>query len=157
MRGPIARWMVVTSVAAAASFRAQIPEFPHNTHMAAGLQCRDCHTGVESRAAAGIPSVRKCMLCHARIGAGRPGVEALRKLAADRREAPWQRIYRFQPAAQVKFVHAAHTRAGIECRTCHGAVEQMTVVRPVIRHTMGSCLTCHRRRGASTECVTCHL
>jgi hypothetical protein len=151
----IARLIVVAATAGLGAAEQPL-EFPHMTHVAAGLECLDCHTGVESRAAAGIPSVRKCMLCHARIAVDRPGVEALRRFAAEGREIPWVRVYRFPASAQVKFVHSAHTRARIECRVCHGPVEQMTVAQPVARHTMGSCITCHRQRGASTDCTACH-
>lgn len=157
MTGLIARLTALAAAAAVPSLTEQPIEFPHMTHVAAGLECLDCHTGVESHAAAGIPSVRKCMLCHARIAADKPGVELLRRFAADRREIPWVRVYQFPRSAQVKFVHSAHTRARIECRTCHGAVEQMTVAQPVVQHTMGSCITCHRRRGATTDCTACHF
>ncbi len=157
MTGSSARWIVLAAVAAAQSLATQPIEFPHATHVGAGLECVDCHTGVESRAAAGLPSVRKCMLCHARVAVDRPGVEALRRFAAARQEVPWVRVYGFPTAAHVKFVHSAHTRAGIDCRTCHGEVEKMTVAQPVARHTMGSCISCHRSRGASTDCTACHF
>ena len=152
-----ARLATAMALAALAGFTEQPLEFPHNTHVAAGLQCLDCHTGVESRAAAGIPSVRQCMLCHAKMALEKPGVQVLRQFAEQRREIPWVRVYEFPRSAQVKFVHAAHTRAKVECRTCHGAVEQMTVAQPAVRHTMGSCITCHRQQGASTDCLACHF
>src|SRR6516225_8187586 len=38
--------------------------YSHKQHMALGLQCLDCHISADISAAAGIPSVRKCMLCH---------------------------------------------------------------------------------------------
>jgi hypothetical protein len=131
-------------------------DFPHSKHVAAGLECIDCHTGVDSRTEAGIPSVRKCMLCHATIAADKPGVGALRRYAEQRREIPWVRVYAFEGAAQVKFHHAAHIRAKVECRTCHGEVERMSVAQRVVRHTMGTCVTCHRKHNATTDCIACH-
>lgn len=132
-------------------------DFPHDKHVAAALECIDCHTGVESRAAAGIPSVRKCMLCHSTIAVDKPGVKALRQYSDQRREIPWVRVYAFEPSAQVKFHHAAHMRAKLECKTCHGDVAGMGVARPAVKHTMGTCITCHRQNNATTDCVACHF
>ncbi|HEY3454915.1 MAG TPA: hypothetical protein VGK64_09960 [Bryobacteraceae bacterium] len=38
--------------------------FPHKTHIQLGVSCIDCQSGADIRDAAGIPSVKKCMLCH---------------------------------------------------------------------------------------------
>ncbi|MCW5976589.1 MAG: cytochrome c3 family protein [Bryobacteraceae bacterium] len=132
-------------------------DFPHNTHVAAGLECIDCHTGVESRAQAGLPSVRKCMLCHATVATDKPGVKALRDWADRKREIPWTRVYGFEAEAQVKFNHAPHTWAKVECKTCHGEVERMGVAQRAVKHTMGTCITCHRQNNASVDCVACHF
>lgn len=66
----------------------------------------------------------------------------------------------------VYFNHSAHVNAGVECRTCHGAVEAMERVRQVSDLSMGWCVNCHRdasangvngrRVQASTDCSTCH-
>jgi hypothetical protein len=152
-----ARSGIVIASAWFASLAQQPLDFPHNTHTAAGLQCIDCHIRVDTRAEAGLPSVRKCMLCHTKIAADKPGVKALRKYAEQGREIPWVRVYGFEPGANVKFQHAPHIRAKVECRTCHGEVERMTVAQPVVRHTMGTCITCHRQQNATTDCVACHF
>ena len=132
-------------------------DFPHNKHVASGLECIDCHIGVDSRAGAGLPSVRKCMLCHATIAADKPGVSLLRRYAEQRREIPWVRVYGFERSAQVRFQHAAHIRAKVECKTCHGDVDRMSVAQPVVRHTMGTCIACHRQNNATTDCIACHF
>ncbi len=121
------------------------------------MACIDCHSRVDTRAEAGLPSVRKCMLCHRTIAKDKPGVQALRQYAEQKHEIPWVRVYGFEPEAQVKFRHAPHIWAKIECRTCHGAVEKMTVAQPAVKHNMGTCLACHRERKASTECIACHF
>ncbi len=36
-------------------------------------------------------------------------------------------------------------------------LEKMTVARPVVKHTMGGCLSCHRQQKASTDCSACHF
>src|SRR5690242_11723140 len=38
--------------------------FPHKVHLAKGLQCEVCHTGVNQGPEAAIPSVKFCMSCH---------------------------------------------------------------------------------------------
>jgi hypothetical protein len=52
--------------------------FPHNRHVSLGLACLDCHSHADQQAAAGIPSVRKCILCHAKLATGKPDVQKVR-------------------------------------------------------------------------------
>ena len=131
-------------------------EFPHDRHVAKGLECIDCHSRVDTRAEAGIPSVRKCMLCHEKVATDGPGVQILRQYAEKKREVPWVRVYEFNKSAHVKFRHSPHVRAGIECATCHGEVSGMTVVTAQVDHNMGTCLSCHRQKQASEDCIACH-
>lgn len=66
----------------------------------------------------------------------------------------------------VYFNHSAHVNAGVECQTCHGAVETMERVHQVSDLSMGWCVNCHRDTNknvidrtkvyASTDCVVCH-
>ena len=35
-------------------------------------------------------------------------------------EIPWQRVYGFTREAHVRFNHAPHIRASVDCSTCHG-------------------------------------
>jgi hypothetical protein len=49
--------------------------------MKLGMQCIDCHIGADVRDSAGIPSVRKCMLCHAKLAAEKPEVKKVRNYA----------------------------------------------------------------------------
>jgi len=133
-------------------------DFPHNVHVAkAALECIDCHIKVDTQDEAGLPSVRKCMLCHQNVANEGPGVQILLQYAEKNREIPWVRVYRFEVAAHAKFRHASHIRAGVECATCHGDVAQMTVVTKQVEHTMGTCLSCHRQNNASEDCAACHF
>lgn len=68
-------WLAGLSVCALAAFADQPVQFPHNRHMALGLACLDCHSTADQRADAGIPSVRKCMLCHEKLVTGKPEVQ----------------------------------------------------------------------------------
>ena len=131
-------------------------DFPHNLHVAEGLECIDCHSTVDTRAAATLPSVRKCMLCHEKVATDGPGVRALREYMKKRREVPWVRVYGFAESAHVKFRHWPHIQAKIACQMCHGSVEKMTTATRVINHTMGTCVNCHRQNQASDDCAACH-
>ena len=150
------KWLWLISLCAAGAAAEQPILFPHNRHMALGLQCLDCHSGADHRAAAGIPSVRKCMLCHEKMAVDKPSVAKLRQYAAVKLEIPWERVYGFSPAALVKFRHAPHYRAKIDCTTCHGDVAKVDVATAAVKHDMGTCLTCHRQKSASQDCAVCH-
>lgn len=140
----------------AAAFAAQPVEFPHNTHLKLGLACIDCHTGADIRADAGLPSVNKCMLCHAKLARNKPEVKKVIAYAEKKEEIPWQRVYSFSTNAHVKFRHAPHYRANISCATCHGDLTKATVATRAVNFTMGTCVSCHRQRNASQDCATCH-
>lgn len=130
--------------------------YSHKHHVAMGLQCLDCHSSADTSAAAGIPSVRKCMLCHAKMGTANPEVKKVMAYAQSKREIPWQRVYGFPRESLVKFQHAPHVRAKIECGTCHGDMTQAATAERLVKHTMGSCLSCHRQYKASEDCAACH-
>ena len=148
-------WLAGLSVCALAAFADQPVQFPHNRHMALGLACLDCHSTADQRADAGIPSVRKCMLCHEKLVTGKPEVQKVRAYATRGVEIPWERVYAFSPSALVRFRHAPHYRAKIDCATCHGDVGRGTVAVLAVRHTMGTCLACHRQHGATEDCAAC--
>ncbi|MFZ0588950.1 MAG: cytochrome c3 family protein [Bryobacteraceae bacterium] len=130
--------------------------FPHDTHMKLGLDCLDCHIGADTRDAAGIPSVEKCMLCHAKLARDKPEVKKVIEYAKKNVEIPWERVYDFSPNAHVKFRHAPHYQAGVPCATCHGDLTKATVAERTVTHNMGTCLTCHRQNHASEDCAACH-
>ena len=132
-------------------------QFPHNKHIGFGMDCIDCHSTADTRAAATIPSVQKCMLCHAKLGKDKPAVKQVIEYAEKKREIPWKRVYGFEASAMVRFRHAPHVRAGVGCATCHGDMTKAIVAEPLVKHTMGTCLTCHRQKGAPEDCTTCHF
>lgn len=130
--------------------------FPHNKHMKLGMGCLDCHIGADSRAEAGIPSVQKCMLCHAKLLKDDPEVKKAIAFANRQIEIPWTRVYGFAPEARVKFRHAPHYAAGIPCATCHGDLTKAGSAELVVKHNMGTCLSCHRQKHATEDCAACH-
>ncbi len=141
---------------AAAAPSVQPIAYSHKQHLALGLECLDCHSSADTSAAATLPSVRKCMLCHAKVAASNPEIRKLAAFAANHREIPWQRVYGFPPEALVKFPHAPHVRASIACDRCHGDMTKATTAELQVKHTMGTCLGCHRQYKATEDCAACH-
>jgi hypothetical protein len=130
--------------------------FPHKTHIAKQAQCTDCHETVERGPVAGIPSVKTCMICHSQIATDRPLIKEVTSYSEKGIEIPWQRVYGFTHEAHIRFNHAPHIRANVDCATCHGDVGAMTVAERAVDHTMGFCVNCHRQKNAPNDCLTCH-
>ena len=155
--GLISRCVLLAGICASRSLAAQPVAFPHNTHVKLGLACIDCHITADTRARAGIPSVQKCMLCHAKFATNKPEVKKVIDYANRKIEIPWERVYGFSPNAHVMFQHAPHYRAGVPCSTCHGDLSTATVAQRVVKFNMGTCVSCHRQRNAPQDCTTCHF
>src|SRR5580658_838402 len=118
--------------------------FSHKHHVADdGIDCRYCHTGVETSSFAGIPPTKTCMTCHSILFVDSPFLEPVR--ASYRTGAPiaWNRVHKLDQFAY--FDHSIHIAKGIGCFTCHGAVDQMPLVRQVASLQMEWCLDCHRQ------------
>ena len=150
-------WALCSLILIAAGIRASQPiAYSHKQHIALGLQCLDCHSSADTSAAATIPSVRKCMLCHAKVASNKPEIQKLAAYSKAKREVPWERVYGFPHEALVKFQHAPHIRAKVDCATCHGDMTQATTAELLVKHNMGSCVSCHRQNKASEDCAACH-
>ena len=130
--------------------------FPHKTHIAKKAECVDCHESVEKGPVAGIPSEKTCMICHSQIATDKPLIKQVTSYSDKGIEIPWRRVYGFTNHSHVRFNHAPHIRAKVDCARCHGDVASQTVAERVIDHNMGFCVDCHRERKASNECWTCH-
>jgi hypothetical protein len=119
--------------------------------------CTDCHETVERGPVAGIPSVKTCMICHSQIATDRPLIKEVTSYSEKGIEIPWQRVYGFTQGAHIRFNHAPHIRASVDCKTCHGDLAAMTVAERAVDHTMGFCVNCHRQKNAPNDCLTCHF
>jgi hypothetical protein len=135
---------------------AQPIAFPHKVHLARGLQCQVCHTGVDQGPDAAIPSVKFCMSCHLVIAKDRPEIQKMAAYQARGEDIPWVRVYDYSASAHVKFNHAPHIRAGVACSNCHGDLLQQTTAVRAVDLNMGYCLGCHTQRSVSIDCTTCH-
>jgi hypothetical protein len=131
--------------------------FPHKTHIAKKAVCADCHESADKGPIAGIPSVKTCMICHSQIATDKPLIKQVTGYADKGLEIPWQRVYGFTREAHVRFNHAPHLRASVDCKTCHGDLAAMTVAERAVDHSMGFCVNCHKQKSASNDCLTCHF
>jgi len=133
-------------------------DFPHDVHVSNGLTCTEfCHEGAPAGPVAGLPSLNTCMICHASIAIDRPIIQQISALHGKGVDLSWQRVYGYTAGAHVRFDHAPHIRANVECATCHGPVAQQRVAERNIDLNMGFCVTCHAERKASNDCLTCHF
>jgi len=135
---------------------AQPFDFSHQIHLGKGVLCTDCHTAVEQGPRAGIPGVNTCMICHSQIATERPLIQQMTKMAEEGRDFSWNRVYAYYPESHVRFEHAPHIRAQVECSTCHGNQQEQTVARRAVNMDMGFCVSCHKEKQASNDCLTCH-
>ena len=138
---------------------AQPIAYSHRVHVEAGVQCLFCHSSALRSSVAGIPSVQKCMGCHAVIATDKPAVQEVAGYWERGEPIPWVRV-NTQPDF-VFFSHQPHLGAGLNCETCHGDVGHMTVARPAVKMDMGWCLDCHLKQPEAkvarlADCLTCH-
>ena len=131
--------------------------FPHKTHIAKGLTCTDyCHESVTKGPVAGLPSVKTCMICHDAIAPDKPLIQQVTNLQKSGHDLAWQRVYGYPHASHVRFNHAPHIRANVDCKACHGDLANQTVAERSVDHSMGFCVSCHREKKAPNDCLTCH-
>ena len=132
--------------------------FPHDVHVAKGVACTEyCHESVTKGPIAGLPSVKTCLICHAAIATDRPIIQTITELESKGIDIAWQRVYGYVAESHVRFNHAPHIRAGVDCSTCHGNVGRQTVAQRVVDLNMGFCVDCHKSKNASNDCLTCHF
>ena len=100
-------------------------DFPHTVHAGAvedgghAIQCEFCHRNVTTGAAATVPAVEVCVICHkqinganAKAGVAEPetliNIQRVIDKHADGRPIDWERVHRMPD--HVRFVHEAHLR-----------------------------------------------
>jgi len=124
-------------------FRDQPVMFSHKHHVnGLGLDCRYCHTSVETSSSAGIPPTHTCMTCHSQVWTQAPILEQVRESYRTSRPLEWLRLHDLPDF--VYFNHSIHVKKGVGCTTCHGQVDQMPLMRQTNTLFMGWCLECHR-------------
>ncbi len=123
--------------------REQPIQFSHERHVAGnGIDCRYCHTSVETSSFAGIPPTKTCMNCHEQIFNTSPFLEPVRASFRTGQSIQWTRVHDLPDF--VYFNHSIHVAKGIGCSTCHGRVDRMPLMFQVQTLQMKWCVDCHR-------------
>jgi hypothetical protein len=138
-----------------------LADFDHALHAENDLACVDCHVGVETAAAAGVPSVTFCAECHEDPEDGMTRTENGKRILDHilrGEEVWWHQLYWLPD--HVVFSHRRHFAIGeVPCDVCHGDIGSSTTLpgEPVFTTlTMDGCMECHERSGATLDCVACH-
>jgi hypothetical protein len=117
--------------------------FSHKIHAGQlGLDCRYCHSFVETAAHSNIPATQTCMNCHSHVQKDNPKLQAVRESWQTGKPIEWVQIHKTPD--YVYFNHAAHVNRGVSCVSCHGRVDEMEVVEHAKSLSMSFCLECHR-------------
>ena len=118
-------------------------QFSHKHHVGDdGIDCRYCHTTVETTATAGMPSTQTCMNCHSQLWADAPYLEPIRASFRENKPIEWERVHDLPEFAY--FNHSIHVTKGVGCETCHGRVDRMPLMIQKASLQMEWCLNCHR-------------
>ncbi len=116
--------------------------FSHKHHAKElGIDCRFCHTSVETSAKAGVPSTDTCMTCHSQVWPNSPLLEVVRQSEATGTPIRWLKVNEVPDF--VYFNHSIHVDRGISCNNCHGEVQEMHLTWKGREFQMAWCLECH--------------
>jgi hypothetical protein len=118
-------------------------QFSHRHH--AGelrIDCRFCHTTVETAADAGMPSTQTCLTCHSQLFRDTPMLRPVMVSAEQNVPLAWSRVNTLPD--HVHFNHSVHVAKGIACTNCHGEIAGMALTAKGHSLTMRECLECHR-------------
>ncbi|WP_431637086.1 cytochrome c3 family protein [Dyella sp. KULCS107] len=117
--------------------------FSHAHHVGeVGLDCRYCHSTVETSAYAGMPPISTCMTCHSQLFTDQPMLRPLVRSWQTHVPLQWNRVNQLPDF--VYFNHSIHVAKGVGCVSCHGRVDRMPLMRRTASLSMQWCLQCHR-------------
>jgi hypothetical protein len=117
--------------------------FSHKHHASGlGIDCRYCHTHVETSSNAGMPSTAICMTCHSQIWTNAKMLAPDRQSLAENVPIRWTRVYDLPD--YVFFDHSIHIAKGVGCTECHGPIGDMAMTWKAHNLYMSWCLSCHR-------------
>lgn len=136
-------YLILSSQSYTPVVRSQPVAFSHQQHVGdLGIDCRYCHTGVETSAFAGLPSTQICMNCHTEVQDSSTKLAPVRDSSTNGAPLVWTRVNNLPDFAY--FNHSAHVTKGVACITCHGQVDQMEVMVQAKPLGMSWCMDCHR-------------
>ncbi len=140
--GQIQRTAYAT-VSVMSTVKPQPVPFSHQHHAGGlGIDCRYCHTSVETSSFAGLPPTKTCMNCHSQIWNNAPMLEPVRESFRTGKSLQWTRLNDLPD--YVFFNHSIHVHKGVGCVTCHGQVDEMPLMYQDKTLLMEWCLDCHR-------------
>lgn len=117
--------------------------FSHLHHVSGlGIDCRYCHTDVETSAFAGMPTTETCMSCHQQLWTDVDMLAPVRESQQTGVPIRWRRVHDLPDF--VYFNHSIHLAKGIGCVTCHGRVDRMPLAHKSVPLFMHWCVNCHR-------------
>jgi hypothetical protein len=117
--------------------------FSHRHHAGDdGIDCRYCHTSVETSSFAGLPSTQICLTCHSQLFRDSVMLRPLHESARNGIPIAWNRLHDLPDF--VYFDHSIHISKGVACVSCHGRVDQMPLTWRTQSLEMQWCLGCHR-------------
>ena len=139
-------------------------EFPHQRHLAFGVQCLYCHPGAARGPAAGLPTQTKCWGCHQQLAITKTSEKLKPLVQAVENNQPLKWVPVALVPDFVHFNHRPHIAAGVNCEDCHGDMSKVDIAQNPQTLNMGFCLKCHRERSQDnpelrtklTDCGTCH-
>jgi hypothetical protein len=121
----------------------QTVPFSHEHHVGGlGIDCRYCHTSVETSSFAGIPPTETCMTCHSQVWRDAPVLAPVRESWATGKPLHWARVNKLPD--YVYFDHSIHVQKGVACVSCHGRIDRMPLTWKAHSLYMRWCLDCHR-------------
>ena len=130
-------------VTRASEYVEQPVQFSHRHHVKDdGIDCRYCHTSVETSPFAGIPPTKTCMNCHSQIWSQAPILEPIRASFREDKPVRWVRVHDLPDFAY--FNHSIHVKKGMGCETCHGRIDEMPLTLQQNSLQMEWCINCHR-------------
>lgn len=117
--------------------------FSHKHHVTDdGIDCRYCHSTVETSSFAGIPPTHTCMTCHSKIWVNSPMLAPVRESYATDESIAWVQVNQLPDF--VYFDHSIHVAKGIGCTTCHGPIGDMPITYRAHTLYMRWCINCHK-------------
>ncbi|MBI4249411.1 MAG: cytochrome c3 family protein [Elusimicrobia bacterium] len=131
--------------------------YNHKKHIALGLECAGCHTGIaDGKARGGLPTVEVCAACHTSDDEN-PRAKAVRDYVSANKPIPWKKVYNVP--THVYFSHRRHVGlAKLDCALCHGDMSKVEapVTRQAVTISMARCMGCHHRMKVTNDCMACH-
>jgi hypothetical protein len=132
--------------------------YNHSIHINdVGMECVECHVGVENRARATLPTIEICESCHSEMNGESENELFVVAAVENNKEIHWERIYELPD--HVYFSHRRHISLGkIECSQCHGDIQafESPPLIPDVALTMEFCMDCHKKHNVTNDCLACH-